>query len=303
MKKKFLSVIIVPHNKTSCRTITFSKKSLQMLIGGASIFAAVLFIFLLDYFSMGVVRMRYKSLLGESEQQRLKIVQYENSIKDLQVKLSSFDGYAKKLNIMLGLKSPDVMTSQAGVGGGGDIVEPAPGAQQVQPTGPQVYSQALLNNLNQKAESVDRNLNSLVAYSESLRARLSSTPMSMPVNGWISSNFGMRVDPFTGRTQMHSGIDISTNIGVPVEATADGLIVSVAVDRLMGKNVVISHGFGLTTQYGHLNGFNVREGQKVRRGDVIGYVGQTGKAIGPHVHYEIRLNGKPVNPLNYIFEE
>jgi murein DD-endopeptidase MepM/ murein hydrolase activator NlpD len=102
---------------------------------------------------------------------------------------------------------------------------------------------------------------------------------------------------------MHWGVDIATNMGNPIVATGDGIIVRVQTDKYLGKNVVISHGFGITTVYGHMSGFNVRMGQKVRRGDVIGFIGMTGKAVGPHVHYEVRIDGKAVNPYNYILEE
>lgn len=308
MKKKFLSVIIVPHNKTSCRTITFSRRSIRNLIGGVGVFLAVLFIFLIDYFSMGTVRYRYENLVKETEGQRSKLLQYENSIKDLQTTINAFEGYTKKLNVMAGLKSPEVLSTPPGVGGGPDDGAYDPQSmptQQIVPpsSGAQVLSPALMDNLSQKAVSINKNLNSLLGYFESQGIRLSSTPSVMPVNGWLSSRFGKRVDPFTGRIQMHYGLDISTNVGNPVSAPADGIVISVSVDRFYGKNVMISHGFGLTTLYGHLNGFAVKVGQKVKRGDVIGYVGQTGKAVGPHLHYEIRVNGKSVNPLSYVLEE
>ncbi len=309
MKNKFLSVIIVPHNKTSCRTITFSKRSLRNLVGGIGVFLAVLFIFLIDYFSMGTVRYRYDKLVKETEGQRARLMQYENSIKSLQATISAFESYTKKLNVMAGLKSPEALTKPAGVGGGPedgsfDPVD-APEQQQLAPatSSPQVLSPAMMNNLNLKAESINRNLNSLVGYFESQGIRLSSTPSIMPANGWLSSRFGMRVDPFTGRMTRHAGIDISTNTGNPIVSPADGIVISATTDRFYGKNVIISHGFGVTTLYGHLSAFGVKVGQKVRRGMVIGNVGQTGKAVGPHLHYEVRVNGKAVNPLNYVLEE
>ena len=107
----------------------------------------------------------------------------------------------------------------------------------------------------------------------------------------------------TGAWVMHWGIDISTNTGNPIMATADGIVIKVATDRYLGKNVTISHGNGFTTIYGHMSNFAVKPGQKVKRRDVIGYVGQTGKAAGPHVHYEVFKDGKRVDPRNFLLEE
>lgn len=294
MTKKFISVIIVPHTKTSCRTISFSRKALRLLTSGVIVFFAALLVFLVDYFSMGLIRSRYKMLVREFEHQKSQLVSYENSIKDLQAAIANFESYTKKLNVMAGLRSPDVLSSPAGLGSG---------AQESIASGTQSHSQVVLQNLSQKAESIDRNLNGLVSFFEIQRTRLASTPSIMPVAGWLSSSFGNRVDPFTGRMQFHAGIDISTNSGNQVAASADGIVINVSQDRMLGKNVSISHGYGIVTVYAHLSGFAVKEGQKVKRGDVIGYVGMTGKALGPHLHYEVRVNDKPVNPLNYILEE
>jgi len=119
----------------------------------------------------------------------------------------------------------------------------------------------------------------------------------------MSSVFGNRNDPFTGAWTMHYGIDISTNMGNPIMATADGIVIKVQTDKYLGKNVTISHGNGFTTIYGHMSNFAVKAGQKVKRRDIIGYIGQTGKAAGPHVHYEVMRDGRRVDPRNYLLEE
>jgi murein DD-endopeptidase MepM/ murein hydrolase activator NlpD len=102
---------------------------------------------------------------------------------------------------------------------------------------------------------------------------------------------------------MHWGLDISTNIGNPIMATADGIVIKVETDKYLGKNVTISHGNGFTTVYGHMSNFAVTAGQKVKRRDIIGYIGQTGKAAGPHVHYEVFKDGKRIDPRNFLLEE
>jgi murein DD-endopeptidase MepM/ murein hydrolase activator NlpD len=116
-----------------------------------------------------------------------------------------------------------------------------------------------------------------------------------------ASGYGYRIDPIYKTTKFHSGMDFSANIGTPVYATGDGRVVKVGWESGYGKLIKIDHGFGYVTWYAHLNDYNVRVGQKVVRGEVIGEVGNTGKSTGPHLHYEVRLKGRPVNPVNYYF--
>ena len=118
--------------------------------------------------------------------------------------------------------------------------------------------------------------------------------------GWLSSAFGNRTDPFTGQPDFHPGIDISADKGTPIYATADGRVGSAAYSGAYGNLVVIDHGFGISTRYGHMSKFGVKAGDRVQRGDVIGYIGQTGRANGPHVHYEVWLNGRMLNPLRLL---
>ena len=116
-----------------------------------------------------------------------------------------------------------------------------------------------------------------------------------------ASGYGYRIDPIYKATKFHSGMDFSANIGTPVYATGDGRVVKVGWESGYGKLIKIDHGFGYMTWYAHLNDYNVRVGQKVVRGEVIGKVGNTGKSTGPHLHYEVHVKGKVVNPVNYYF--
>ena len=116
-----------------------------------------------------------------------------------------------------------------------------------------------------------------------------------------ASGYGYRIDPIYKTTKFHSGMDFSANIGTPVYATGDGRVVKVGWESGYGKLIKIDHGFGYMTWYAHLNDYNVRVGQKVVRGEVIGKVGNTGKSTGPHLHYEVHVKGKVVNPVNYYF--
>ena len=129
---------------------------------------------------------------------------------------------------------------------------------------------------------------------------LADAPSLWPVEGKVTSSFGEREDPFNGEGAFHAGLDISAPSGTVVRATADGLVVSAQAMNGYGREVVLDHGHGLHTVYGHLSGMIVLAGQSVVRGQIIGYVGQTGRSTGPHLHYEVRINNTPVNPHKYL---
>jgi murein DD-endopeptidase MepM/ murein hydrolase activator NlpD len=146
-------------------------------------------------------------------------------------------------------------------------------------------------------ESRLRNVRKVVERRGELAA---ATPSLWPAHGWVTGYFGQRSDPFTGEAGFHQGIDISTEKGQPVYATADGTTESAAYSGDYGNLIVLRHGFGLVTHYGHLSAYAVRPGQAVRRGQIIGYVGSTGRSTGSHLHYEILVNGKVLNPLQLM---
>ena len=131
----------------------------------------------------------------------------------------------------------------------------------------------------------------------------SATPTIKPAQGWYTSRFGFRIDPFTGRTEYHSGIDIAATPGTPVYAPADGVISYIGYEPGYGRIVSIDHGYGVLIRYGHNSRVYVEMGQRISRGDVIAAVGSTGRSSGPHLHYEVRVEGVPVNPQNYILFE
>src|SRR5712691_6806927 len=155
----------------------------------------------------------------------------------------------------------------------------------------------VLRDLLQGLESRLRYVRRDVERREALAA---STPSIWPAHGWLTGTFGGRSDPFTGEPGFHQGLDISTEKGQPVFATADGHVESATYTGDYGNLLVITHGFGLSTRYGHLSAFAVKPGHSVTRGEVIGYVGSTGRSTGAHLHYEILANGQLINPLQLL---
>jgi murein DD-endopeptidase MepM/ murein hydrolase activator NlpD len=135
---------------------------------------------------------------------------------------------------------------------------------------------------------------------ERRQALAAATPSIWPVAGYLSSAYGPRRDPFTGGSDFHSGLDISAPRGQPIQATADGTVTTASSQGNYGNLIEIDHGFGIMSRYGHLSRFAVTRGQRVRRGDIIGYVGSTGRSTSPHLHYEVLVNGRLTNPLRLL---
>lgn len=301
MAKKKFSLILIPHCAREFKCLTVSGRALKTLVA-LSIFCFVAIGgFLVDYFTMSITRAKYHRLLKENAEQKKQLLEYDETVSKLKDRLQSFKAYTEKLNVMAGLRSSEVL-KEFGIGGGD-----TEGLEGEEPAGGPQLTQSLnlqdVKNLTAKAEDIGKNLDILANFFEVQMAKLASTPTIWPTMGWVSSAFARRLDPFTAKQTFHYGIDIATNFGNPVVATADGMILKLGSDNMSGRYIVINHGGGLTTHYLHLSKFLVKAGQKVKRGDVIGLVGKSGKALGPHLHYEVRLNNRPVNPYRYILEE
>jgi murein DD-endopeptidase MepM/ murein hydrolase activator NlpD len=141
---------------------------------------------------------------------------------------------------------------------------------------------------------------SLLDRLQDQRNLLASTPAIRPTEGWITSRFGKRASPFTGLGEFHKGLDLAASPGTPIAATADGVVTFAGRKGLMGRMIIIDHGHGIVTRYGHIQKELKKRGEAVKRGETIALIGSTGRSTGPHLHYEILLSGVPVNPEDYI---
>jgi murein DD-endopeptidase MepM/ murein hydrolase activator NlpD len=191
-------------------------------------------------------------------------------------------------------KLPAIVKSRA-MGGGSarSVMGPSLGSVFVMPDNTLGVLRDLLGVLESRLDLVRNGV-------ERRQALASATPSMWPVAGWLSSSFGARRDPFTGDADFHPGLDISADAGEPVHATADGVIASAAASGNYGNLIVIEHGYGITTRYGHLSRFAMGAGDQVHRGDIVGYVGSTGRSTASHLHYEILVNGRLTNPLKLL---
>lgn len=157
-----------------------------------------------------------------------------------------------------------------------------------------------LQGLTSRTSHLDASFNDLgQAFYERMEL-LAATPNAMPVEGWFSHGYGWRKDPFTGEREFHQGVDIVAQAGTPIIAPADGVVSRGGRFPQLGNSVDLAHGYGYVTRYAHMSGIAVSAGDRVRRGDVIGHVGSTGRSTGPHLHYEVFRDGKRVNPWKYL---
>lgn len=186
---------------------------------------------------------------------------------------------------------PPVVKSRAMGGGMGAV--PAIGS---------MFADSTFGALRDLLGAIENRLDFVRSGVERRQALAAATPSIWPVVGWLSSPYGNRRDPFTGGADFHPGLDISADYGEPVHATADGIVSTAGQSGNYGNLIELDHGFGIVTRYGHLSRFAVRTGDTVHRGDVIGYVGSTGRSTSAHLHYEILLNGKLTNPMKLLAE-
>lgn len=167
---------------------------------------------------------------------------------------------------------------------------------------PQALTQKL-DKLSAEATRQEQSLQELQAYFQDQKSLLASVPSVWPVRGWVTSDFGSRLDPYTSERVMHAGLDIAGPHGKEIVAPSDGTVVFAGLEGGYGNVLVIDHGYGIKTRYGHLMSIGVKPGEKVKRGQVIAQLGNTGRSTGPHCHYEVRVNGIAQNPRKFILDE
>jgi murein DD-endopeptidase MepM/ murein hydrolase activator NlpD len=295
MKEKHTSIIIIPHKKGKHRTLSLSRRTFKILRVTLLLVCVMVVLLLFDYFSMRGLRQKYNELQVENAQQKKIVAEYKESIDELESTVQDFEDYRQKLNVMAGLKSEETINEEPGLGG--------PGVDQESALSDHVQDLARLQEINQQAEGIQDNLLTLSKFFEDQTIILAQTPSIMPTQGYWASPFGTRTDPFTGKKAFHPGVDIATQYGNPVMATADGIVLTTKTEKIGGKTIKISHPqTGYVTVYCHLSKFMVKSGQSVKRGETIGLVGRTGRARGPHVHYEVRRDGKRLNPWRFILD-
>jgi len=256
---------------------------------------------------------------------RAKTGNFSTEVDGMKKRMLALESLNRKLQTMFGLE-PDSQGLPPGIPGqGGEeipfdtlseeavdatvgLTEKAGVDQPASPGPPSTDQQikeikAGLEWLNEQSHSETKILDELSAVAEKKAVQWASTPSIWPVKGSITSRFGPRVSPFTGKKALHAGIDIGARNGTEIRSPASGKVVVAAYDGRMGKFIRIDHGYGMETTYGHLSKIHVKYGDRVHRGDLIGLVGSTGKfSTGPHLHYQVAVNDQVVDPIHYILD-
>ena len=233
-------------------------------------------------------------------QQRLQIQSFAQEINALKEKLVKLDQFEEKIRVIANLEPNDPADNLFGVGGAApeDLDPQLELTQRHEGLIREMHRQ--MGELDMATQRQESSFGTLLDKLEGQRNLLSSTPAILPAGGWMTSPFGYRVSPFTGRKEFHKGVDIANRKGTAILATANGIVSYAGRKGAMGNLLVIDHGHGMITRYAHLSETLKKQGDKVKRGDIIAQMGNSGRSTGPHLHYEVHFNGVPVNPTQYI---
>jgi len=229
----------------------------------------------------------------ERTEEGARLASLDGKLKEFRVQMHRLREFDARLRVIASLENVEESGPLLAVGGLGH-------EQVRRPGGAADRMEEELDRLSEEAGFRERSFQELYSFLEGKRRQLVCTPSIRPVRGWLTSGFGYRRDPFTGLREFHSGIDISNRMGTNICAPADGIVSQAKKEFGLGLTLTVNHGYGFVTRYGHLSQICVKVGQRVKRGQTIAQIGNSGRSTGPHVHYEVRLNGVPVNPLHYI---
>jgi len=289
MPRRLNTIIIVPHSKAKFVKFSFSTAVLVAVVG-CCVAALVLSVIAIGYSGSAVNRRAEVQRLRIENQQLSDVNQrLEQTIAEVQGRLDEFEERTSRLALAAGMETEamglqDAASQENRVGSGGPY-DRLPGSPET---------------LTQQGDWIATKLTMVEQALTEQEEMLASTPSIAPVLGLVTDGFGHRRDPFTGRRAFHRGLDISARRGTPILAPADGIVVFTGRNGGLGKTVRVSHGFGHSTVYGHLDKVSVAPGDVVHRGDEIGLLGNSGRSTGPHLHYEVIEDGQSVNPLYYI---
>ena len=292
MANEFYTLIVVPHAKARFRKFQIPVSVVRRAKAGAIVTGLVVGSLLAHYVYMNVRAVEVQRLRAEKASLESRTLEYQRLTEGLKTRLSQLQSTVTRLGVMAGVE----------IGGGGPIAGVG-GATSSEALAPTADLKAYIAEVDKEMADLGERSARLETFYNDQKVMLASTPSTWPVRGYLSTVFGNRLDPFTGQPDFHSGIDISTPSGTPITAPADGTVIFVGVKSAYGNAVVVNHGYGTVTQYGHLDRFAVRPGQKLKRGDTIGYVGSTGRSTGPHLHYEVWVHDQARNPMQYIVDQ
>lgn len=299
--KESYTIMVLPNPTAKAHRFSISKKALKIILGLSSVSLVFLIVFLVQYFQALGERWELASLRKETKAQRLQIQAFTVAVNDLKKEMNRLKELDAKLRVITDIGPSPEKSQLLGMGGPEEINLDNPlSLESRRPEEVLHKMEQDVARLQAEAAVQELSFQELTEAMKDRRSLWAATPSIWPVKGWLTSGFGNRLSPFTGDFAMHNGIDIAAHRDTPIVASAAGVVSYEGFDSGLGKVVKVNHGYGIQTMYGHLSKTAVKIGQRVKRGDVIGYIGNTGLSTGPHLHYEVYVHDVPVNPLRYI---
>ncbi len=299
MAKRFYTVLILPDATSPTRKFHINKTIVTAVSFVAAVSVLAFAFFLYQYVNLNVHMLELKQLRQEASDRNILAAK----VGQLEGELTRLRDLDRQLRVVAGLETVEDERARLAQGGSERPSQAALLDAVQKGTGRLAdWVGHDLEALGKEINSRERSFRELKDLLEAKRSVLASTPTIWPVRGVITAGYGYRLSPFTGQREMHEGLDIAAPFGTPIMATADGIVSFVGPLASFGNVVFVNHGHGFTTFYAHTSTIPVKEGQQVKRGQVIAYIGTTGRTTGPHVHYEVQVNGAAVNPLKYIVD-
>lgn len=305
MKKKIS--LLVLSNTGPLKQVALSKTVIQF-IGLCFVAGLIVFAFgITDYYNLKkklVNNHEHKEEIADQFDEiishRRHIQKFADEVNALKSRLVELNNFEKKIRIIAAIDNTSDQDSFFGVGGSipEDLNTQIPLMKRHNSLIREIHEQTPQLELASKKQL--KRFESILMYFEQQRDILSSTPTIRPTKGWVTSQFGYRMSPYTDMREFHKGLDIANRQGTRIMAPADGTVTSISSNTILGKFMVIDHGHGVVTKYAHIQKALKKDGEEVKRGDTIALIGNTGRSTGPHLHYEVYLNGIPVNPTKYI---
>jgi murein DD-endopeptidase MepM/ murein hydrolase activator NlpD len=332
------TVVIFRGSTAKPLRFSFSRKLVSKLLIVGAIFVLVDILVISHYVIRTGEVWELSAFRAEAMSAREQTGTFSSAVDDLKKRLTSMKEVNQRLRVMLGIEASKTGDMANGRGGvdvplpDGNILptsektpkndagaqhlssvetsqsdltgQTSPSAGSNGPTEQEMITSIKdgINWLSKEAAIQEQSLQELSLAAEQKSSRWAATPSIWPVKGWVTSGFGPRVSPFTEKPAWHDGLDIGAAANAPVQAPAQGRVTAVGFDPKLGNVVKVDHGFGIETLYGHLAKALVKEGQRVKRGEVVGLVGSTGLATGPHLHYMVKVHGQALDPVKYILE-
>ncbi len=303
MASKKFTILLLPGGSDKVRKITVPGKIIFACTALIFFAALVMGWVINDYRKVKTQMPELQYLKKENKTQKTHLISLTKKIEQVNQKMAKLQEFDYKLKVMANIAQPSGDQDQFLGVGGSDLTGFNSDYQLEAEAANKLLIQKMYKSLENLETEIAVSSISQVELSNFLKEQkslLASTPSIKPTEGWLSSGFGYRISPFTNQREFHKGLDIATRIGTPVIAPADGLVVFIGREGHLGKTIAINHGYNIVTRYGHLSSFKVKKGEHVKRTQVIGEVGDSGRCTGPHLHYEVQLNSIPVNPLQYI---